>query len=173
MTSSSRIAALPAAAMATFALAGCGADKATLATFTGTWQGHGRTLNITRTGNAKEWISLGLGHFVIALQFHLSRLRGTPHDAIAAATVTAVRLGKRWLDVALKPRFEVALRVPDLGHSPAACHWPVRMQDESLGAPLWSSELREHAVDHLFRSTSKLSSHQHGHLRSSLKVHPG
>ena len=79
--------------MATFALAGCGADKATLATFTGTWQGHGRTLNITRTGNAKEWISLGLGHFVIALQFHLSRLRGTPHDAMAAATVTAVRLG--------------------------------------------------------------------------------
>ena len=93
MTSSSRIAALPAAAMATFALAGCGAAKATLATFTGTWQGHGRTLNITRTGNAKEWISLGLGHFVIALQFHLSRLRGTPHDAMAAATVTAVRLG--------------------------------------------------------------------------------
>ena len=49
MTSSSRIAALPAAAMATFALAGCGGDKATLATFTGTWQGHGRTLNITRS----------------------------------------------------------------------------------------------------------------------------
>ena len=54
MTSSSRIAALPAAAMTTFALAGCGGDKATPATFTGTWQGHGRTLNITRTGNAEE-----------------------------------------------------------------------------------------------------------------------
>ena len=93
MTSSSRIAALPAAAMATFALAGCGGDKATLATFTGTWQGHGRTLNITRTGNAEEWISLGLGHFVIALRFHLSRPRRTPHDALATATVTAVRLG--------------------------------------------------------------------------------
>ena len=93
MTSSSRIAALPAAAMATFALAGCGGDKATLATFTGTWQGHGRTLNITRTGNAEEWISLGLGHFVIALRFQLSRPRGTARDALATTTVTAVRLG--------------------------------------------------------------------------------
>jgi hypothetical protein len=48
MTSWSRIAALPVAAIATSALAGCGGDKATLTTFTGTWQGHGRTLNITR-----------------------------------------------------------------------------------------------------------------------------
>src|SRR6266496_4269452 len=95
MTSSSRIAALPAAAMTTFALAGCGGDKATPATFTGTWQGHGRTLNITRTGNAEEWISLGLGRFVIALRFHLSRPRGTPHDARATATVTAIRIGER------------------------------------------------------------------------------
>src|SRR5437763_13926955 len=93
MTAGSRLAALPAAAMTTLALAGCGGDKATLATFTGTWQGHGRTLNITRTGNAEEWISLGLGHFVIALRFHLSRPRRTPHDALATATVTAVRLG--------------------------------------------------------------------------------
>jgi hypothetical protein len=92
MISWSPIAAL-AAAVATLALAGCGGDKATLATFTGTWQGHGRTLNITRTGNAEEWISLGLGHFVIALRFHLSRPRRTPHDALATATVTAVRLG--------------------------------------------------------------------------------
>src|SRR6266511_4545654 len=95
MTSSSRMAALPAAAMATFALAGCGGDKAMLATFAGGWQGHARGLAITRTGNAKEWISLGLGHFVIALRFHLSRPRGTPHDATATATVTAVRLGDR------------------------------------------------------------------------------
>jgi len=93
MTSSSRIAALPAAAMATFALAGCGGDKATLATFTGTWQGHGRTLNVTPAGNAEEWISLGLGHFVIALRFQLSRPRGTARDALATTTVTAVRLG--------------------------------------------------------------------------------
>jgi len=93
MTSWSRIAALPAAPMTIFVLDGCGGDKATLATFAGTWQGHGRTLNITRTGNAEEWISLGLGHFVIALRFHLSRPRRTPHDALATATVTAVRLG--------------------------------------------------------------------------------
>ncbi|MEK6275081.1 MAG: hypothetical protein AABM30_07040 [Actinomycetota bacterium] len=37
MTSWSRIAALLAAAMATLALAGCGGDKATLATFAGGW----------------------------------------------------------------------------------------------------------------------------------------
>jgi len=92
MTLSSRIAALPAAAMATFALAGCGGDTATLATFTGTWQGHGRTLKVTPTGNAEEWISLGLGHFVIALRFQLSRPRGTARDALATTTVTAVRL---------------------------------------------------------------------------------
>ena len=49
MTSWSRIAALPAAAMTIFVLDGCGGDKATLATFAGTWQGHGRTLNITRS----------------------------------------------------------------------------------------------------------------------------
>jgi hypothetical protein len=94
MATSSRIAALSAAAMTSLALAGCAGDKATLATFAGTWQGHGRTLSITRTADAKEWISLGLGHFVIALRFHLSRPSGTPHDAVATATVTAVRLGK-------------------------------------------------------------------------------
>jgi hypothetical protein len=94
MTSWSRIAALQVAAMVTFALAGCGGDKATLATFTGTWQAHGRTLKITRTGNGQEWISLGLGHFVIALRFHLSQPSGTPDDATATATVTAVRIGE-------------------------------------------------------------------------------
>jgi hypothetical protein len=103
MTSWSRIAALPAAAMASFALAGCGGDKATLATFTGTWQGHGRTLKITRTGNGEERISLGLGHFVIALRFKLSRPRGTPDDATATATVTAVRLGKASTFTAARP----------------------------------------------------------------------
>ena len=93
MTSWPRIAALPVAGMVIFALVGCGGDKATLASFAGSWQGHARGLGITRTGNAKEWISLGLGHFLIALRFHLSRPRGTPHDATATATVTAVRLG--------------------------------------------------------------------------------
>ena len=103
MTSWSRIAALPAAAMATSALAGCGGDKATLATFAGTWQGHGRTLTITQAGNAEERISLGLGHFVIALRFQLSRPRGTPRDATATATVTGVRIGDRSVFTAARP----------------------------------------------------------------------
>ena len=89
--------------MATFALGGCGGDKATLASFAGTWQGHGRTLKITRAGNAEERISLGLGHFVIALRFRLSRPTGTPHDATATATVTAVRLGKASVFTAARP----------------------------------------------------------------------
>jgi hypothetical protein len=99
----SRIAALSAAALATLALAGCGGDRATLATFAGTWQAHGRTLKITPTGNAEERISLGLGHFAIALRFQLSRPRGSPHDATATATVTAVRLGNTSAFTAARP----------------------------------------------------------------------
>jgi hypothetical protein len=121
MTSWSRVAALPAAAMATYALAGCGGDNATLATFTGGWQGHGRTLNITRTGNAEEWISLGLGHFVIALRFHLSQPRGTPHDAMATATVAAVRLGNT-------SAFTAA-------HPPRAWASPARFASETASSP--------------------------------------
>jgi hypothetical protein len=100
MTSWSRLAA---AAIATFALAGCGGDKATLDTFAGTWQAHGRTLTITRTGNGQEWVSLGLGHFVIALRFHVSQPSGSPHDAMATATVTAVRLGDTSVYTASRP----------------------------------------------------------------------
>jgi hypothetical protein len=84
-------------------LATSGGDEATLATFTGTWQAHGRTLKITRTGYAEEQISLGLGHFVIALRFQLSRPRGTPDDATATATVTAVRLGNASTYTAARP----------------------------------------------------------------------
>jgi hypothetical protein len=103
MTSWSRTAALLTAAMVTFVLTGCGGDKATLPTFAGTWQAHGRTLKITRTGNGQEWISLGLGHFVIALRFHVSQPSGTPDDATATATVTAVRLGKASTFTAARP----------------------------------------------------------------------
>lgn len=95
MASRSRIAATLVAAIATFALGGCGGDKATLATFTGVWQAHARTLKISRTGDGDEWISLGLGHFVVAVRFHLSQPMGTPNDATAKATVTAVRIGDR------------------------------------------------------------------------------
>jgi hypothetical protein len=103
MTSWSRIAAVPVAALATLPLAGCGGDKATMATFSGTWQAHGRTLKITRTGNAREWISLGLGHFFIGLRFRLSQPSGTPDDATATATVTAVRLGEWRASTASRP----------------------------------------------------------------------
>jgi hypothetical protein len=112
MSSWSRIAALLAAAMATFALAGCGGDKATRATFAGTWQAHGRTLTITRTGNGREWVSLGLGHFVIALRFHVSQPKGTADDATARATVTAVRLGERtFIASRLQPRVGESRRI--------------------------------------------------------------
>jgi hypothetical protein len=103
MTSWPRIAALPVAAMATFALAGCGGDQATLDTFAGTWQAHGRTVKITRTGDGQEWISLGLGHFFIALRFHVSQPSGTPDDATATATVTAVRIGEWRASTAGRP----------------------------------------------------------------------
>ncbi len=46
---------------------------------------------------------MGLGHFVIALRFHLSRPSGTRHDATATATVTAVRLGDRSVFTAVHP----------------------------------------------------------------------
>src|SRR5207248_9030212 len=52
---------LPATVVAALALAGCGGDKATLATFAGTWQGHGRGPTITRGGAANESISSGAG----------------------------------------------------------------------------------------------------------------
>jgi hypothetical protein len=103
MTSWQRIAALLVVAIATFALAGCGGDKATLDTFAGGWMGHGRTLTVTPTGNGREWISLGLGYFVIDLRFKLSQPKGTPDDATATATVTAVRLGKASTFTAARP----------------------------------------------------------------------
>jgi hypothetical protein len=103
MTSRSRIAALPAVAMATVALASCGGDKATLDTLTGTWMGHGRTLKVTPTGNGQVWISLGLGYFVIDLRFKLAQPKGTPDDATATAIVTAVRIGKTSTFTAARP----------------------------------------------------------------------
>lgn len=84
------------AVLAIFGLAGCGGGKATLATFAGGWTGHAHDLAISQTGTAKEWASLGLGsNWAITLRFHLTRPTGTPHDATATATVTAVRFGKR------------------------------------------------------------------------------
>src|SRR5262245_51602900 len=103
MTSWSRIAALPVAAMATLALTGCGGDEATLGTFTGTWQAHARTLKVTPTGNGREWDTLGLGDLVMDVRFKLSQPKGTPDDATATATVTAVRLGESGVFSASRP----------------------------------------------------------------------
>jgi hypothetical protein len=103
MTSRSWIAAMLVTVTAALLPVGCGGDSATLATFAGVWQAHARTLKVTRTGNASEWISLGLGHFVVALRLHLSRPRGTPHDATATATVTAVHIGDRSAFTAARP----------------------------------------------------------------------
>lgn len=46
---------------------------------------------------------MGLGYFVIALWFHLSRPRGAPHDATATATVTAVPFGDKSAFTAAHP----------------------------------------------------------------------
>ena len=103
MTSRSWIAAVPVAAMAMLAVGGCRGDKATLATFAGGWQAHARSLNTSRAGDAQESFSLGLSNFVVELRFHLSRPRGTPNDATARATVTAVRIGDRSVFAAVHP----------------------------------------------------------------------
>ena len=66
--------------------------KATLVTFAGYWYGHTRGLVITVGGLAQESISDGCCRPVIDLQFGLSHPRGTPRDATALATVTAVRV---------------------------------------------------------------------------------
>jgi hypothetical protein len=112
----SRQAPVLIAAVASLALGGCGSDTVTLRTFAGGWQAHARSLSISRTGDGREWVSLGLSDFVVDLRFHLSRPRGTPHDAAATATVTAVRIGDRRVFTAAHPpprvgeSFELRLR---------------------------------------------------------------
>jgi hypothetical protein len=94
MTSWSRLAVVPAAAVAAVTL-GCGGGKATLSTFAGRWEGHSRGLTITRAGDATESIYSGCCEFVIAVKFRLSHPQGTRHAASATATVTAVRIGDK------------------------------------------------------------------------------
>ena len=96
MTWRSQLAVVPAVALAAMTVS-CGGGDATLSTFAGTWQGHGRGLAITRTGHATEAINSGCCYLVIALEFRLSHPRGTPHAARARATVTSVRIAnKSW-----------------------------------------------------------------------------
>jgi hypothetical protein len=83
------------------ASAGCGSSRGTasLATFAGTWQAHARTLTINRTGDGREWLSLGMSspsprrNFVFDVRFRLSHPQGTHHDATATAIITAARIG--------------------------------------------------------------------------------
>ena len=63
-----------------------------LEVFSGRWDGHARTLRITRKGRAKMATSLGCCTRVIDLSFRLSRVRGTYSTARARARVTRVRV---------------------------------------------------------------------------------
>ena len=112
------------AAIAGLALGGCGGDKAALRTFAGGLQAHARSLNISRTGDAQESFSLGLSNFVVELRLHLSRPRGTPNDATARATVTAVRIGDRSV-------FSAAHPPPRAGES-----FRIRLRDGVITEPL-------------------------------------
>jgi hypothetical protein len=136
--SRSQLLVLAAIAEAAFALAGCGSDKATLATFAGTWQGHGRVLRITRAGLAKESVDFGCCDVVLAIKFRLSRPRGTPRAATAMATVTAVRVGDR-------SAFTKANPAPHVGESRT-----IRLRDgvitETLTGTNYCSPIARHWV---------------------------
>ncbi len=64
----------------------------TLRTFAGYWYGHDRGLSISRDGRGYEEISSGCCQYLIKLRFQLSRPRGSSDRALAAATVTWVRV---------------------------------------------------------------------------------
>src|SRR4051794_814774 len=119
-----RLARLLVPAIASLACSGCGGDNATLGTFAGGWPAHARSLNITRPGDAREWFSLGLSNLVVELRFPLSRPRGTPDDATAAATVMAVRIGDRSVFTAAHPP-------PRVGES-----FKIRLRDGVITEPL-------------------------------------
>jgi hypothetical protein len=70
-------------------------NRATLATFAGTYFGHTRSLKVSRSGRATESIGDGCCHQVIGLSLRLSRPRGTLHSATVLARVTRVRVSDR------------------------------------------------------------------------------
>ena len=57
--------------------------------------GHGKTLNITRAGVAREVINSGCCRLALAVRFRLSKPHGTRRAATATATLTGVRVGDR------------------------------------------------------------------------------
>jgi hypothetical protein len=78
-------------------LAACGDDGVTLSTFAGVRQGHGRTLTITKTGQAREQINSSCCKVALRLEFRISQPRGPVDAATALATVTRVRvLDRQW-----------------------------------------------------------------------------
>ena len=85
-------------------LSGCGGEKVTMRSFAGGWQAHARSLSITRAGDGREWLSLGMSspspqqNFVFDVRFRLSRPQGTAHEATVTATITAVRIGGQSVD---------------------------------------------------------------------------
>jgi hypothetical protein len=105
----SGLASVAITAITSLLLGGCVGDKATLRDFAGGWQAHARSLSITRSGDGSEWLSLGMSsssprqNFVFDIRFRLSRPQGTPHDATATATITAVRIGDQSAFTAAHP----------------------------------------------------------------------
>ena len=82
--------------------------RATLATFTGGWIGHTRSLTIRRGGHASESIYSGCCDAVLNLTFRLSRPEGTWTSASATASVTGVWIRDR-------SAFSKAYRPPQVG----------------------------------------------------------
>lgn len=64
--------------------------KATSATFSGTWFGHTRGLQIKPSGDGSESINDGCCYHIIDVSFRLTQFDGTPSKAVARGTVTKV-----------------------------------------------------------------------------------
>jgi hypothetical protein len=66
--------------------------RASLATFAGSWIGHGRSMTISRKGMANESIDSGCCSHVIDVHYELSHPRGSGKKATATAVVTFVKV---------------------------------------------------------------------------------
>lgn len=82
-------------AIAALALAGCGGGHPNLATFAGSYEGHGIGMKISRDGAGTAVVYSGCCDFVLALSFQLSDPRVGPGGATATETATRVRIGDR------------------------------------------------------------------------------
>lgn len=98
--------ALPVIALASSAVASpvAAPREASLATFTGYWWGHTRSLRITPNGRGVEAISSGCCLRVINLHFRLSRASGTSQNATAVATVSESHRRQRGTEIACEGR---------------------------------------------------------------------